>query len=291
MGGFGPHGITNKIAYYYSNDKWLPLTTIPHIECSNFGCAVLQNSLFVVGGCFNQTASLATLSEHVHPFGFCYDPRRDEWTRIAPMNRERCRFTLTPCDNDKLIAIGGAGSSDDLNDRDDDQLMIPDDFEATVEIYDSPSDRWTQMAPMVSGGRSQHAASMLSDYEVIVSGGLNSDLEVIDEALILDLKSNQWTMAPQLPRPRADHAMVKIGDGQVLAIGGWDHENEGRVLIDTIDRYDDNSKSWVTETRIPTPRFHCGVTLMRDRLHIVGGFHTDLMFDRATGFFLFNKYF
>ena len=89
IGGFGPQGITNKIAYWSTMNTWLPLTTIPHIECSNFGCAVLHNSLYVIGGCFNQTDSLATLSEHVHPFGFAYDPRKNAWSRIAPMNRER----------------------------------------------------------------------------------------------------------------------------------------------------------------------------------------------------------
>ena len=81
IGGFGPHGITNKIAYWSTMNSWLPLTTIPHIECSNFGCAVLQNSLYVIGGCFNATDSLATLSEHVHPFGFAYDPRKNEWSK------------------------------------------------------------------------------------------------------------------------------------------------------------------------------------------------------------------
>ena len=31
---------------------------------------MFQNTLYVIGGCFNQTDSLATLTEHVHPFGF-----------------------------------------------------------------------------------------------------------------------------------------------------------------------------------------------------------------------------
>ena len=70
---------------------------------------MLQNTLYVIGGCFNQTDSLSTLTEHVHPFGFAYNPRKDSWARISPMNRERCRFTLIPCGKDKLVAIGGSG--------------------------------------------------------------------------------------------------------------------------------------------------------------------------------------
>ena len=116
VGGFGPHGITNQIAYFSPQKIWIPLTTIPHIECTNFGCSVLQNTLYVIGGCFNQTDSLATLTEHVHPFGFAYNPRKDSWSRIAPMNRERCRFTLVPCGRDKLVAIGGSGKGPSIKD-------------------------------------------------------------------------------------------------------------------------------------------------------------------------------
>ena len=50
---------------------WSPLTRIPHVECCNFGCAVLQNQLYVVGGCFNNQ----DLQENVHPFGFRYCAR------------------------------------------------------------------------------------------------------------------------------------------------------------------------------------------------------------------------
>ena len=50
--------------------SWSPLTRIPHVECCNFGCAVLQNQLYVVGGCFNQD-----LQENIHPFGFRYCAR------------------------------------------------------------------------------------------------------------------------------------------------------------------------------------------------------------------------
>merc|ERR1719458_1519364 len=66
VGGFGPHGVTNQITYYLpSTGRWRHLAAVPHVECCNFGTAVLRNELFVVGGCFNQS-----LQEHIHPFGF-----------------------------------------------------------------------------------------------------------------------------------------------------------------------------------------------------------------------------
>ena len=55
VGGFGISGVTNEVTYFLpSVGKWKRLTTIPHVEQCNFGTAVLNNQLYVVGGCFNQ---------------------------------------------------------------------------------------------------------------------------------------------------------------------------------------------------------------------------------------------
>ena len=69
-----------------------------------------------------------------------------------------------------------------------------------------------------------------------------------------------------------------------IFLGGWSYDQDNqRLLIDTIDKFNHDQGTWEIETRIPTPRFHCGVALVKDKLHIVGGFHSDLTFDRATG--------
>lgn len=61
VGGISTHGVTNDLSYFFSTgsiSQWLQLTRVPHLECSNFGCAVLNNRLYVVGGCFNQVNNL-----------------------------------------------------------------------------------------------------------------------------------------------------------------------------------------------------------------------------------------
>lgn len=68
IGGFDLSGITNEITYYFPNTQdgvWRYLSSIPHIKQSNFGTAVLNNQLFVVGGCYD-----ISLEEYIHPFGF-----------------------------------------------------------------------------------------------------------------------------------------------------------------------------------------------------------------------------
>ena len=64
VGGFGISGVTNEVTYFLpSVGKWKRLTTIPHVEQCNFGTAILNNQLYVVGGCFNQCLQVWTILE------------------------------------------------------------------------------------------------------------------------------------------------------------------------------------------------------------------------------------
>ncbi len=51
-----------------------------------------------------------------------------------------------------------------------------------------------------------------------------------------------------------------------------------------MDVYDPESNGWTVETAVPTPRYHAGITLVGERLFVVGGLRDSGGFsDRATG--------
>lgn len=56
-----------------------------------------------------------------------------------------------------------------------------------------------------------------------------------------------------------------------------------RVLVDTIDRYDVETDTWETVARVPNPRYHSGIVAVESKIYFIGGFHSDALFDRATG--------
>lgn len=89
-----------------------------------------------------------------------------------------------------------------------------------------------------------------------------------------------------MPTPRVDHAMLAVS-GRLYVCGGWweDLDSGNRVLVDTIDRYDAASDSWHVVTRVPTPRYHAGIVTVNSTIYFIGGFHSDAMFDRASGTF------
>lgn len=269
VGGFGIGGITNEITYYLpSTGKWRHLTSIPHVEQCNFGTAVLHNDLYVVGGCFNQS-----LQENIHPFGFRYSPRSDTWATMAPMQRERCRFTLNVV-GDRLYAVGGASEGENGDEGGEREGV------SACECYHTKTDSWVCVRPM-PGSRTQHAAAALGHY-LYVSGGLDRDVS-LSYMKRYDTERDIWENRASMLTPRVDHVMISTG-GYLYVCGGWfeDMDTNNRVLVDTIDRYDPLTDSWRTVTRVPTPRYHAGIVIVRSTIYFIGGFISEDVFDRAT---------
>ena len=233
-----------------------------------------MNLLFsVIGGCFNQS-----LEEDVHPFGFRYKPNgnnpSNSWSTIAPMHRERCRFTLVAVDN-FLYAIGGVSETE--------FPLIDDELYISGEMYDPKADEWLPMASLPMCSRSQHAAVAFNQY-IYVSGGLDNEV-VLKDLIRYNTLTDEWdTSLSQMICERADHSMISFNN-KIYVIGGWFEESPTgmRVLVNTIDCYDILTDSWSVVGTIPTPRYHSGVVLKGSTLYIIGGFHSDNTFDRASG--------
>lgn len=266
IGGFGISGITNEITYCFANErKWKHLTSIPHVEQCNFGTAVFNNELYIVGGCFNQS-----LQENIHPFGFKYSPRYNKWSTIAPMMLERCRFSLNVV-GDMLYAVGGASEVDDYE-------------TSTCECYNPHSDNWFMIQPLPAYLTQHAGASYENEYvcRLYISGGLDRD-NVQRSMYFYDIRTEKWKMCAAMLRPRADHVMIAVGK-YLYVCSGWseDAETRTRVLVDTIDAYDVDNDCWEVVTVVPTPRYHAGIVCVDEKIYFIGGFHSDAMFDKDT---------
>ena len=301
------------MSYFLPSQRvWNSLTKVPHVECSNFGCAVLNNNIFVVGGCFDQMLTAPIHAETIHPFGFKYDPLCDAWSSIAPMLRERCRFTLTPVGTKHLYAIGGSGHSVDHFDQDqndDFQMLDAHIDDLCCEVFDVESNVWYAVASLPCGDRSQHAACSLRlskdavrsivassgftrrfsldlndgpGYEeenvIVVSGGLDSAInndhpqEILDTMILYRIQNDSWFEMPRRMARPRADHTMLVHNGQILIIGGWTEQGEDRNLVKEIDLLDIENNIWKVETYIPTPRYHAGIGIVQGKLYIVGGF-------------------
>lgn len=263
VGGFRSlSGITNEIAYYLPSLKqWQHLTSIPHIDQCNYGTAVLENELYVIGGCYN-----VCLKEYIHPFGFRYNAIANKWATIKPMQQDRCRFSLNAL-GQWLYAVGGVSEheDEDLSDAD-----ANGGANSSVEVYDSMTDSWRYVTP-IPEKRSQHAGTA-HDQLLYISGGLDRQ-RVLATFWCYEPKQDAWEMLPDMLRPRADHSMFAI-DNKIFVCGGWMEEtsSEHRNPVESIDVFDIETKVWRTVTTIPTPKYHAGCVAVDKRIYIVGGY-------------------
>lgn len=243
------------------NGKWRYLTTIPHIKQSNFGVVVLNNHLYVIGGCYD-----ISLEEYIHPFGFRYCPIKNKWETIAPLQQDRCRFSLNVVGH-SLIAVGGNSEMDDDGDR----------SVSTCEQYDPVADKWTYIESLPEY-RTQHAGAAFG-ATLYVSGGLDLYGGVLNSLWSYYSFNEKWEKLPNMLHPRADHVMFTI-NRKLYVCGGWYEVNGQRVLAESIDCYDLFSKSpaWHQVTRIPTPKYHAGIVAVQDKIYIIGGFCSDDIF-------------
>ncbi|XP_040031366.2 kelch-like protein 42 isoform X1 [Gasterosteus aculeatus] len=113
----------SMLRYGEVEQRWKPLANnLPPdmINVRGYGSAVLDNYLFIVGG--YRTTSQEISAVH------CYNPCRNEWSPVAPLNQKRSNFKLLAVQG-KMYAVGGQSLG-------------------TVECYSPEQDWWTCVSSM-----------------------------------------------------------------------------------------------------------------------------------------------
>jgi N-acetylneuraminic acid mutarotase len=96
-----------------------------------------------------------------------YDPDSKTWSKATSMGKPRYYHTSTPLlDGTVLVAGGTSGPTGN---------MLP--AVTTAEIYDASVDKWTPAGTLVPAV-SEHAATLLNDGSVLVTGGFDGSVAI-----------------------------------------------------------------------------------------------------------------
>jgi len=71
--------------------------------------------------------------------------------------------------------------------------------------------------------RNQHTASLLTNTQVLVTGGYQSGGNISDSAELYDLSTETWTVTSRMNSPRERHTETLLNNGKILVTGGFDH--------------------------------------------------------------------
>jgi N-acetylneuraminic acid mutarotase len=117
---------------------------------SEFGAAVVNDQIYVMGGNITETAPLNLVN--------VYNPNLKTWSAVAPMPASRISLATVARDG-KIYAIGGSATwANPVG-------------ENSVFVYDPKSDHWTTSLPMPTARRGCRAVSV--DKLIYVLGGFD----------------------------------------------------------------------------------------------------------------------
>jgi len=226
---------------------------------------------------------------------FALDVAKLAWEALPAPATARSSFAVAAV-GDGLLVLGGFGGAD---------------YTASAERLDAAAKTWKPVAPMLVA-RGEHAACVLTDGRVLVTGGIGKDDQfgklavtigadgkqtaeqlggkggVGASAEVYDPKTDRWTLLPPLPTPRRRHICVALPDGGALLVGGL--LGAGSMPVLEADRFTAKGAfARAGETQVPLRDM--AATLLADgRVLVAGGANDDALqlaatelYDPATG--------
>ncbi len=237
-------GATTQI-YDPNSESCVPVPS-PKEEGLDKSVALANGKILAVG--YN-----VSLDGRVHNVAEIYNPALREWSGTGTRNEIHRWYGLTLLSDGNVLESGGeapplgffAGSA--MN---------------TCEIYDAKAGTWKYTGSMKEP-RLLHTATLLANGNVLVTGGIGSDLmssNPMSSCEVYIASAGYWLTVPSMKYPRQSHTAVLMQDGRVLVPGA------------PSEIYDPVSNSWSIADSMNYNRGQFSAILLKDgKVLAVGG--------------------
>jgi N-acetylneuraminic acid mutarotase len=209
-------------------------------------------AVFFTGLCFG---AQPVISQSVES-----DQDRGSWRTAAPAPTKRTEVAAASL-GDKIYVVGGfeqPGLTNVMN------LAIT----ATVEAYDSATDRWTTRASLPVG--LHHVGIAVAGGRLYVIGGYRQSGVIawhpVATVYTYDPATDAWSERAPMPSPRGALSVAEHG-GKLYAIGGFDR----KANCAAVEVYDPERDLWVSRAPLPTPRDHLATATVAGKIYAIGG--------------------
>jgi N-acetylneuraminic acid mutarotase len=217
--------------YTPSTNTWSFVSNLPEPRSDHVAVTVGPAMYVLGGGCQRNAFGDATTS-------VCkYDSVQGTWSEVAPMPEGRCDFAACAVGNN-IYVIGGYDVRNGISSE-----------QQTVFKYDTETDEWSTLTPMIEG---QHGHSAIELNGLIFIVGAN---DIGMELLCFDPASGVWSSLARLLHEHYHGASFVLG-GCLYAAGG---ETSGGS---NVERYDVASDTWTEVVDMLESRDNfCAVTI------------------------------
>lgn len=141
-----------------------------------------------------------------------------------------------------------------------------------------------QLTGSMNAGRESHTATLLSDGQVLVTGGY-AGVSFLSSAEIYNPGTGNWNLTGSMTTSRIKHTATLLSDGSVLVAGGYGNNDLASAEI-----YNPASGAWTLTGPMITARQEHTATLLPDGRVLVAGGYSNFnylssaeIYDPATG--------
>ncbi|KAJ7311876.1 hypothetical protein JRQ81_006191 [Phrynocephalus forsythii] len=247
--------------------QWVRETLLPARQ-SHHCVAVLGGFIFIAGG----SISLENGEDAASNLLYRYDPRCNQWIKLASMRPRRVDFFLAAV-KDKLLAVGGRNDYGALS---------------LVEIYSPAKDAWSYVADLPSFIYG-HAGAVHNEF-VYISGGHDSQIGPFRKNLLCyDHRTDRWEEKMPMITARSWHSMCTLG-GHIYSIGGSHNYPETMTRFDIleVESYNPPCNQWTRVAPLLQANSESGVATWEGKIYILGGYSwEEMVFSRTVQ--VYNK--
>ncbi|XP_036412059.1 kelch-like protein 24a [Colossoma macropomum] len=210
---------------------WKSLAKHPEFTKSEYAVCALRNDILVSGGRINSS------------YVWMYNSQLNLWIRVASLNKGRWRHKMSVLLG-KAYAVGGYDGQSCLS---------------NVEVYDSFSNRWTEVAPLKEAVSSPAVASCAGRLFVI--GGEPDENSCTDKVQCYDPETDSWLLRANVPVSKRNITAVSLNN-LVYVCGG---------LTKSIYCYDPVQDFWMPVVNTFSRQECCGMSVCNGKIFILGG--------------------
>jgi N-acetylneuraminic acid mutarotase len=190
------------------------------------------------------------------------------------MRDARAGQTATLLASGKVLVAGGDPNDPSAPDEEGGDSPFSAPAIASAELYDPPTGKWSRTGSMVAARMGQ-TATLLSDGEVLVAGGQDSESGSMEggnrlsSAELYDPASGRWSATGSMTTTRSGATATLLSTGKVLVAGGGSASAE---------LYDPVTGTWSATGSMPAAHTGATATLLANgKVLVAGGFNNNLV--------------
>ncbi len=193
------------------------------------------------------------------PTAELFDPKTGTWSSTGSMATGRFEHTATRLRDGRVVVAGGLGPAAAGGS----QKPL-----ASTEIYD-PAAKAFVGSSNLNGARTNHAAVLLGDNAVLLSGGSGGDAGDISLATaeLFDSRAGTWSTVGPMGSTRTGHTATRLNDGRVFVVGGESVQRGARSSLTSAEIFDFEAGAvgeWLPAGDMACPRSEQASVLLKD---------------------------